>query len=215
MSLKHAARKAVQTLIAYGISFSNPDPLPILRKLRNVALIAYSVDDMPAIADSNQEAFTLVNRSDGELRYIVIYNKDLPAPRLRLVLAKELAHVILKHDKQSPEHEWMEESVCFAYHFLCPVQIPGVPKKRINFRPHHESLLWSMKMIQNFESIEEMICHIVDERNRFCRVIGKQKTHYNNEDVEFLRPSDFDQITGWKNCYDIVLDGQTIGHCGE
>ena len=218
MNLKNAARKAVETLLEYHVSFANPDPLPVLQKMPNVALVAYSMDEMPVLADSNQEAFTLVNRIGGGLKYIVIYNRSLPAHRLRLVLAKELAHVVLQHDKHSPEHIWAEESSCFAHHFLCPMPLADpfvLMKKRINYRPHHESLLWSMKMIRNFDNIDEMKRFIANERNCYLKAIGKKKACYHKEDVEFVHPSDYDQITGWRNCYDIVLDGQTVGYCGE
>ena len=65
-----------------------------------------------------------------------------------------------------------------------------------------------------FDSIEEMKAHVADERNRFNRFVGNGKT-FAAEDVKIVKNYGQDRWTGWKNSCDIVLNGQTVGHCGE
>ena len=99
--------------------FSSSDPLVILKKLRGVLLISHSFDSSPDGIE--HDAVTLVDRVGGRLLYIVLYNADLSPYRLRFALARELGHVLLKHDGTAPEEIWMEEANCFAYHLIsCP-----------------------------------------------------------------------------------------------
>ena len=82
----------------------------------------------------------------------------------------------------------------------------------IKYMPNLDSLLWSMKSQQYFDSIDDLKAFIADQRTRFCRFIGKDKA-YAPEDVELH--SAMDCFFGWKNYHSVVLDGITIGFCGE
>lgn len=206
-NLEIAAEKAVETVLRFNLNTRKPDPLPVLEQLNNVYLISH---DFPVSSvGGNQDAITLVNKAESGLQFIVMYNRTIDPFALRIALARELGHIILNHDGSTPEEEWSAEANCFAYHFLCPM----IKTKKINYRPLRVSLSWEMKESIVFESIEEMKMHIADEKNRFNRFIGKNRS-YNADDVDLVKKQDDRQI-GWKNCYDIVLDGKIIGHCGE
>lgn len=201
-----AATKAKETVAAFG-----NDPLEILNKLRNVVVIAYSIsdDNSSSIVHSNMDALTLVNRKNGKLQYIVLYNSSLSFSEQRPALARELGHVMLKHDGNGKEFVWMEEANCFAYRFL------SIKKKKIQYRTKQKSIYLELMTTQPFDSIESIKIYVADKKNRFNRIIGDMHTHYTANDVKLYNKSDYDSITGWKNCFDVVLDGETVGYCGE
>lgn len=211
-----AAEKAVDTVSRFGINPEHPDPALVLRQMRNVVLIPYASDG--ELLGDNQDAFTLVNRENGELQYIIIYNQALEPVPLRLALSRELGHIILEHDGNNPESVWMEEAICFAYHFLCPlpllheIRARGVP---INYRPKRHSLSWEMKDSQRFDNMDDMLAFVINERNIFARYVGSRVCDYKKSDIELRERCKFEQLTGWKNCYDIILNGNVIGYCGE
>ena len=125
-----AARTAAETLIKYNVIAAPVDPMPILKQLDGVLLFSYAeVSECIGIGrenivklfgKENQDAVTSVQKVNGELRYIVAYNKKLPFYLLQRALARELGHIILGHDGSLPEDVRNEEAVCFARHFLCP-----------------------------------------------------------------------------------------------
>jgi hypothetical protein len=80
--------------------------------------------------------------------------------------------------------------------------------------PDLGSFLWSKKCMVYFDEIDDMKRFIADQRNRFCRFIGKGP-RYNPHDVTLSDPHDFHLLTGWKNCHSVILDGNIIGYCGE
>ena len=148
-NLKRAAAKAIETLVAYGMTSTTADPLAVLLKLDNALPIPYEAMDSMGIScldndsfDSAQNAFTLVNKKNGKLQYIVLYNNSLEPQLLRLALAKELGHVVLKHDGNAPEYIWIEESSCFAHFFLFS---PSYEPKIVNYRPVRATLSLELK----------------------------------------------------------------------
>lgn len=209
-NLEDAAVKAVETVERFGLDPRRADPLSVLERLNNVYLISH--DSPLCQIEANQDAVTLVNKAASGLQYIVIYNMGIEPYKLRFALARELAHIILEHDGNSPEDIWSSEAVCFAYHFLCP--LPIIRVKKINYRPLRINLSWEMKDMIVFDSVDDMKSHIVDEQNRYNRFLGKPGT-YEAADVELVKQIEHDRRVGWKNCYDIVLNGKVIGHCGE
>ena len=82
----------------------------------------------------------------------------------------------------------------------------------IKFRPNFDSLLWSLKCQEYFDTIDELKAAIADQRTKFCRFIGKDKT-YGPEDVRLHGA--MDHLFHWENYHIIELDGITIGFCGE
>ena len=208
-NLENAAVKANETISRYNIQIESTDPLAVLKQLKNVYLVSH---DAPVTNGANQDAVTLVNKTKDGLQYIVIYNSAIDADRLHFALARELGHIILRHDGSSPEDIWAAEADCFAYHFLCPAPII-MRKKPINYRPVRISLSWEMKDMLVFDSIDEMKSHIVEEQNKFNRFVGKGET-FGADDVE-IKSVGHDKRIGWKNCCEIVMNGRTVGYCGE
>ena len=82
----------------------------------------------------------------------------------------------------------------------------------IKYRPNLDSLLWSRKCQEYFDTIDDMKCAIADQRTKFCRFIGKDKS-FSPDDVELKRNEDL--LFGWKNYHHVILDGIVIGYCGE
>ena len=82
----------------------------------------------------------------------------------------------------------------------------------IRYMPNLDSTLWMRKSMEYFDSIDELKVFIADQRTRFCRFIGKDIS-FAPEDVELH--SDQDYLFGWTNYHSIVLDGITLGFCGE
>ena len=209
---KLAAEKAAETLSRFGI---DSDPLSVIEALPNVISFSFSFvsdNEVFSIDNNNLDAFTLVSWESGSLRYMIIYNDSLPAYRVRLALARELGHVILRHDGSCPEDIWSEEANCFAYHFLCPT-----PKEKevcvVYYRPQRHSISAEFKEMRSFTSVDALKEYIAEEHNKFCRYIGVDK-QYTLYDVE-IRANDRQDLGGWKNYSSVVLDGRTLGYYGE
>lgn len=82
----------------------------------------------------------------------------------------------------------------------------------IKYRPNLDSLLWSRKSQEYFDTIDELKTFVSDQRTRFCRFIGKDKS-FVPENVELRGGRDV--LFGWENYCSVVLDGVIIGFCGE
>ena len=129
-NLERAAAAAAETLIRYNITSAPVDPLPILKKYKNVLVLSYTEmsyrtgidrDNLVTMYGAeNQDAVTLVRQMDNHLMYFVAYNQRLPFYMLQRALARELGHIVLGHDGSRPDDVRMAEAVCFARHFLCP-----------------------------------------------------------------------------------------------
>ena len=125
-----AAARAAETLIKFHIDSAPVAPLPVLKSLRGVIVLSFAemaesagMDRQNVITlfgDGNHDAVTTAKVSDGKLRYVVAYNQRLPFYMLQRALARELGHIMLRHDGTRTETVRTEEAVCFARHFLCP-----------------------------------------------------------------------------------------------
>ena len=82
----------------------------------------------------------------------------------------------------------------------------------IKYRPNLDSLLWSRKCQECFNSIDELKAALADQQTRIYRFIGKDRS-FRPEDVR-LRCG-LDLLFNWENYHIIELDGNTIGFCGE
>ena len=84
----------------------------------------------------------------------------------------------------------------------------------IRYMPNLDSLLWSLKSIEYFESIDDLKAFISDQRTRFCHAIGLTDRIFHSHDVHL---SDVipDPLMCWKNYRRVIIDGITVGHCGE
>lgn len=124
-----AAIKATETLIKHGVGTAPIDPLPILKRTPGVLVLTFEEMSNRAnveretilsmVGCENQDAITTVFIEEGELRYIVAYNRMLSSRIVDRALARELGHIILGHDGSKPEDVRNEEAKCFAHHLLC------------------------------------------------------------------------------------------------
>ena len=125
-----AAIKATETLIKHGVGTAPIDPLPILKRTPGVLVLTFEEMSnrtnveretiLSMVGCENQDAITTVFIEEGELRYIVAYNRMLSSRIVDRALARELGHIILGHDGSKPEDVRNEEAKCFAHHLLCP-----------------------------------------------------------------------------------------------
>ena len=182
-----------------------PDPLRLLQSMPNVLLIAF---ESSAGVLNGQNSMALVEKRNGNLHYIVLYNSSLPHYQLQRALARELGHVLLRHDGASSEYIWSEEADCFAFHFLCAR--PAVP---VLYRPLYSSLSMSFKDMRKFPSLDALRQAIADERTRYSYYVGKNIS-YTPDDVQ-ISALDDDLIAGWKNYSSVSVAGCPVGFCGE
>lgn len=122
-----AATKAAETLLKYGVKASPVSPLPILKQLDNVIVLSFAEisdftginrNDLVPICGRNHDAVTSIHTENGKQTYVVAYNAMLPFNMVQRALARELAHIVLRHQDCTPENQ--AEADCFCYHFLCP-----------------------------------------------------------------------------------------------
>ena len=119
-----AARAAAETLVRYSIRKAPVSPLPILEQMDNVIVISFAElgditgmdrKEIAPMFGKNRDAVTSVH---GGNKFVVAYNSLLPFGMVQRALAREMAHIILRHEEPSPEAA--EEAQCFASHLLCP-----------------------------------------------------------------------------------------------
>lgn len=137
-----AAIKAAEALIKYRISAAPVDPLPILKALPGVIVLPYAEmavnlgEDRKQILSAfpqSKDALTFVENIRGRLKYFVVYNQRLPNYIQQRALARELGHILLRHDGSRPEDVRNEEALIFARHLICPrpvlyaVRQSGIP----------------------------------------------------------------------------------------
>lgn len=122
-----AATMAAKTLIKYNVRSAPLSPLRILEQMDNVIVISFSemsdisgVDrsDLIPMFGKNRDAITSVHIENGKKTYVVAYNRLLPFNLIQRALAREMAHIILKHEGDGDAEK--EEASCFEYHLLCP-----------------------------------------------------------------------------------------------
>ena len=117
-----AAIKAAEVLIKYGVKAAPVSPFPILEQMENVIVTSFSdIVDSFGIQEplfGSNDAVTSIHKENGSAKYIVAYNNILPVFVIHRALAREMGHIVLKHEGTSPENA--EEALCFARHLLCP-----------------------------------------------------------------------------------------------
>lgn len=122
-----AAVKAAETLIRSGVKTAPISALPILSKMENVIVISFAdLGDFAGINQheftplfcKNQDAVTSIHTENGKQIYLVAYNSLLPFAMVQRALAREMGHIVMKHD--GCNHANKEEALCFARHLLCP-----------------------------------------------------------------------------------------------
>lgn len=122
-----AATKAAETLVRYGVKTSPVSPLPILEQMENVIALSFSdlskstgivKKDLLPLFGKNRDAITSIHTENGMPVYVVAYDTLLPFNLLQRALARELAHIVLKHTESTTDNA--EEAECFVHHLLCP-----------------------------------------------------------------------------------------------
>lgn len=84
----------------------------------------------------------------------------------------------------------------------------------IRYIPELDSYLWAKKSLVYFDTLDELKSYIADQRTRFCRFIGKPEKSFRPDDVN-LAPTRSDPFTRWRNYCNVIIDGITVGYCGE
>lgn len=122
-----AATKAAETLIKFGVKTAPVSPLAILESMNNVIITCYSEMcdssglspfDLTCLFSKGEGAFSSVHTDGGRSWYVVAYNNLLPYSMVQQALARELGHIVLRHEGCSEDN--LAEAVCFAHHLLCP-----------------------------------------------------------------------------------------------
>jgi len=122
-----AATAAAQTLMKYGVKATPVSPLPILKQIDHVIVQSFSEmsdavgmerKDLVPMFGKNRDAISSIHSKDGRQIYVVAYNGMLPFNMVQRALARELGHIVLKHQDNTPENK--AEAECFAYNLLCP-----------------------------------------------------------------------------------------------
>ena len=137
-----AAIKASETLIKHRITSAPVIPMPIIKSTPGVLVLSFADlanrigtdrENVISTFQDNQDAVTTVLPDDRKLRYIVAYNQKLPFYLLQRALARELGHIVLRHDGTRPEEVRTEEALIFARHLLChravlkAIEAEGIP----------------------------------------------------------------------------------------
>ena len=84
----------------------------------------------------------------------------------------------------------------------------------IRYLPNLDSLLWSLKSQDIFDSLDDLKRTVAAQRTAFYRGIGKVRP-YRPDDVILQHLHDRDPFMGWRNYCSVILDGTVIGFCGE
>lgn len=126
-----AATMAMQTLIDNGITETPIDSLSILLKYPGVRVMSFATfatqagidrNNLVPLFGTNQDAatFHLDMNIDG-VEYVVVYNMRLPHEIIMRGIARELGHIVLKHDGATRSTEVrMAEALTFAHHLITP-----------------------------------------------------------------------------------------------
>lgn len=125
-----AALRAVETLIANNVHTSPIAPLPFLKRTPGVLVNSFTEtahevgmdrsDLLSLLATDHFDAVTSAMPAEDGLHYFVAYNQQLPFYLLQRAVARELGHILLRHDGSRPEDVRMAEAHFFACHLLCP-----------------------------------------------------------------------------------------------
>ena len=126
-----AAVRAMEILADNHITETPIPSMPILLNCPGVRVMSFTSladsaeigrDDLVPMFGWNQDAITFhLNTGLDDVRYIVIYNMQLPHEEIRRSIARELGHIVLGHDGQTrPNDVRMAEALCFAHHLLTP-----------------------------------------------------------------------------------------------
>ena len=125
-----AAIAAMQILIERKITETPINPLPILLDFQNVRVMPFTRmaqvagmerKDLIPMFRSNQDAALFHLAGMESVEYVIVYNMRLPIDIIYRGIARELGHIVLRHDGKTRHPDArMAEALCFAHHLLCP-----------------------------------------------------------------------------------------------
>lgn len=84
----------------------------------------------------------------------------------------------------------------------------------IRYIPNLDSILWSRKSIEYFDSIDDLKAFISEQRTLFCHFIGRTDRFFHPHDVQLAKVPP-DPFMRWNNYRGVFVDGITVGYCGE
>ena len=84
----------------------------------------------------------------------------------------------------------------------------------IRYIPNLDSILWSRKSIVYFDSIDDLKAFISEQRTLFCHFIGRTDRSFRPHDVQLSNVAP-DPFIRWNNYCGVIIDGITVGYCGE
>jgi len=84
----------------------------------------------------------------------------------------------------------------------------------IRYMPALDSMLWSLKSIEYFETVEDLKTFIAEQRTRIQRFIGKPES-FRPDDVLIRCSHDLDYLKFWSLHNKVTVGGVTVGYCGE
>lgn len=129
IDINNVAIKAMETLLKYRVSAAPVLPLYILKHMPGVIVAAFTEmadqdgldrnTDVILFGAEHQDAVTYV-RDGAELRYVVAYNQRLPFYMLQRSLAREIGHIVLRHNIGALDERQITEAMYFARYLLCP-----------------------------------------------------------------------------------------------
>lgn len=85
----------------------------------------------------------------------------------------------------------------------------------IKYIPSLDTLLWSFKSIEYFDTHEDLKAFIALQRTLFCRFVGKVDKCFHPSDVVLSDPLPQNPFIFWENYRSVHVDGIIVGHCGE
>ena len=125
-----AAIRATETLLKYRVSAAPVIPLTILKAMPGIIVVSFTemadVDGLDSdslvalFGVENQDAVTFSREGVDGLRYVVAYNQRLPMYMLQQSLAREIGHIILRHNVTNLDDRQTTEALYFARYLLCP-----------------------------------------------------------------------------------------------
>ena len=84
----------------------------------------------------------------------------------------------------------------------------------IRYIPNLDSILWSRKSIEYFDTLGDLKRYIADQRTLFCHFIGRTDRFFHPHDVQLAKGPP-DPFMRWNNYRGVFVDGITVGYCGE
>ena len=84
----------------------------------------------------------------------------------------------------------------------------------IRYIPNLDSTLWARKSIEYFDSIDDLKAFISEQRTLFCHFVGRTGRFFHPHDVQLAKVPP-DPFMRWNNYHGVIIDGITVGYCGE